>query len=569
VKLFKNLLRYLTKKEFLVLIIATILSLLLANSINLILPTIIAQLIDEFQITQTIATKYYVIAGATLVVGTVFTFLNTYLNAILGEKIGKDLKDRLYKKVLQHNYSYLVENKPSKILTVINSDTLYIKNSFTQAIGAALMAIFMLLGSVILMFSLNQKLALIIVIAAPTLIGILILLIKDKFKLFKKVQKLRDKLNKVIAENIKATMLIKVFVSEKTEIKKFKNINQENKILGLEINKVFAIVVPTVNALSILATLAILYFGGKEVIYGNMSIGDITAFNNYVQLFTMPLLMLGLMITMLGQAFASLGRINSILNAPIKFQDGTKDIDQFRNIETKNLGLKIEDSDVLKDINFKINKGKKIGILGLTGSGKTVFLKTFLRALEPTSGQILLNGTELEEYKIEDVRKLIGFSFQENFLFNDSIYNNIKFGRDIDKTNIIKAAKIAEVNEFAQGFPNKYKTNVGERGNNLSGGQKQRVMIARALASSPQLLILDDATSRLDIETENKVFKNIQKGYQDISIILVAQKIASVKDCDRIYIFDNGKIEESGTHEELLKSSVLYQEIELSQRNHG
>jgi ATP-binding cassette subfamily B protein len=569
VKLFKNLLRYLTKKEFLVLIIATILSLLLANSINLILPTIIAQLIDEFQITQTIATKYYVIAGATLVVGTVFTFLNTYLNAILGEKIGKDLKDRLYKKVLQHNYSYLVENKPSKILTVINSDTLYIKNSFTQAIGAALMAIFMLLGSVILMFSLNQKLALIIVIAAPTLIGILILLIKDKFKLFKKVQKLRDKLNKVIAENIKATMLIKVFVSEKTEIKKFKNINQENKILGLEINKVFAIVVPTVNALSILATLAILYFGGKEVIYGNMSIGDITAFNNYVQLFTMPLLMLGLMITMLGQAFASLGRINSILNAPIKFQDGTKDIDQFRNIETKNLGLKIEDSDVLKDINFKINRGEKIGVLGLTGSGKTVFLKTFLRALEPTSGQILLNGTELEEYKIQDVRKLIGFSFQENFLFNDSIYNNIKFGRDIDKKDIIKAARIAEVDEFAQGFSKKYKTNVGERGNNLSGGQKQRVMISRALASSPQLLILDDATSRLDIETENKVFKNIQKGYQDISIILVAQKIASVKDCDRIYIFDNGKIEESGTHEELLKSSVLYQEIELSQRNHG
>lgn len=568
-KLFKNLLRYLTKKEFLVLIIATILSLLLANSINLILPTIIAQLIDEFQITQTIATKYYVIAGATLVVGTVFTFLNTYLNAILGEKIGKDLKDRLYKKVLQHNYSYLVENKPSKILTVINSDTLYIKNSFTQAIGAALMAIFMLLGSVILMFSLNQKLALIIVIAAPTLIGILILLIKDKFKLFKKVQKLRDKLNKVIAENIKATMLIKVFVSEKTEIKKFKNINQENKILGLEINKVFAIVVPTVNALSILATLAILYFGGKEVIYGNMSIGDITAFNNYVQLFTMPLLMLGLMITMLGQAFASLGRINSILNAPIKFQDGTKDIDQFRNIEIKNLSLKIEDSDVLKDINFKINRGEKIGILGLTGSGKTVFLKTFLRALEPTSGQILLNGTELEEYKIQDVRKLIGFSFQENFLFNDSIYNNIKFGRDIDKKDIIKAARIAEVDEFAQGFSKKYKTNVGERGNNLSGGQKQRVMISRALASSPQLLILDDATSRLDIETENKVFKNIQKGYQDISIILVAQKIASVKDCDRIYIFDNGKIEESGTHEELLKSSVLYQEIELSQRNHG
>ena len=565
----KNLKKYITKKEYLILVIAGIISLLLANSLNLILPTIIAKIIDEFQITQTIETKYYVITGIALITCTIFTFLHTYLNSVLGEKIGKDLKDRLFKKILKHNYSYLVENKPSKILTVINSDTLYIKNTFTQAIGAALMAIFMLVGSLILMFSLNQKLALIIVISAPTLIGILILLIKDKFKLFKKIQQLRDNLNKVIAENIKATMLIKVFVSEKTEIKKFKKVNKQNKKLGLELNKVFATVVPAVNSLSLLATGAILYFGGKEVIYNNMTIGDVTAFNTYVQLFTLPILMLGLMITTLGQAFASLKRIDEILNAPIKFKDGTESIEHFEEIETKNLNLKIEDTNVLKDINFSINKGEKIGILGLTGSGKTIFLKTFLRALEPTSGNFLLNGTDIEEYRIKEVRKLIGFSFQENFLFNDSLYENIRFGRRLNKKEILKAGRVAEIKEFVKKLDKGYFSNVGERGNNLSGGQKQRVMIARALASNPELLILDDATSRLDIETESKVFENIKKEYRDISIILVAQKIASVKDCDRIYIFDSGKIEESGTHEQLLKTSVLYQEIELSQRNHG
>ncbi|MDD3475111.1 MAG: ABC transporter ATP-binding protein, partial [Candidatus Dojkabacteria bacterium] len=541
----------------------------LANSINLILPTIIARVIDEYTTTQTIATKYYTIAGIALVIGTTFTFLNTYLNAILGEKIGKDLKDRLFKKVLRHNYSYLVETKPSKILTVINSDTIYIKNTFTQAIGMALMAIFLLIGSVILMFSLNQKLALIIVIAAPTIIGLLVLVLKNKFKLFREVQKLRDKLNKVITENIKASMLIKVFVSEKVEIKKFKKVNTQNKILGLEINKIFSIVVPSINALSIIAMLFILYFGGQEVIYGNMTIGDVTAFNNYVGLFTAPLLMLGLMSTMLGQAFASLGRINGILNAPITFKDGTEHIETFENLEVKNLSLKIADTDVLKDINFAMNKNQKIGILGLTGSGKTVFLKTLLRALEPTSGNILINEEDIKNYKIKDIRKLIGFSFQENFLFNGTIFENIKFGRDINDKEIFKAGKIAEVDEFTKKTDKKYKTKVGERGNNLSGGQKQRVMIARALASNPQILILDDATSRLDIETEKKVFENIKKEYKDISIILVAQKIVSVKDCDRIYIFDNGHIAESGTHEELLKNSVLYQEIELTQRNHG
>jgi ATP-binding cassette, subfamily B, bacterial len=566
--MFKNLFKYLTKKEYLLLIIAGIIALLLANSVNLILPALIAKVIDEYTLTETIETKYYIIAGIALVVGTVFTYLHTYLNSILGEKIGKDLKDRLFKKVLKHNYSYLVENKPSKILTVINSDTIYIKDTFAQSIGLVLMAIFLLIGSVILMFSLNKELAIIIVVTTPTIIGIMILLLKNKFKLFKKIQQLRDKLNKVIAENVKATMLVKVFVSEKAEIKKFRKVNEKNRILGLEINKVFAIVVPIVTSLSVIGTLFILYFGGKQIIYGDMTVGDVTAFNTYVQLFTMPMLMLGLMITTLGQAIASLGRINEILNAPIKFEDGKKKVEEFKKIEVENLYLKIEDTEVLKNIDFHIEKGEKIGILGLTGSGKTIFLKTFLRALEPTTGKILLNGENLRNYRIEDVRKLIGFSFQENFLFNSSIYENIKFGRKLSEKQILKAAKIADVDEFAKETEKGYKANVGERGNNLSGGQKQRVMIARALASSPQLLILDDVTSRLDISTEQKVFENIKEEYKNITTILVAQKIASVKDCNRIYIFDNGKIVESGTHEDLLKTSVLYQEIELTQRNH-
>jgi ATP-binding cassette subfamily B protein len=548
--------------------VAGIIALVLANSVNLLLPTAISRIIDEYVVTESIDNKWYWLIGVLLIVGTGFTYLNTYLNTILGEKIGKDLRDRLFTKLLKHNYSFLVEKKPSKLLTIINSDTVYIQRTFAQAIGATLVAIFLLIGSLVLMFSLNSQLALIIVITAPTIIGILILSIKDKFKLFKKVQKLRDKLNKVIAENIKATMLIKVFVSEKTEIKKFDKVNRKNKELGLEINRIFALVVPVINSLSIIGTVIILYFGGKEIIYGNMTIGNVNAFNAYVQLFTMPLLMLGLMITSLGQAIASLNRINEILNAPIKFEDGKLSIKEFEDIKVNDMSLKIDDTPVLKNINFEIKKGEKIGILGLTGSGKTIFLKTLLRSLEPTSGEILLNSENIKNYRIKDVRELIGFSFQENFLFNGSIYENIKFGRDIPKEQVLKAAKIADVDEFAKEMKKGYESNVGERGSNLSGGQKQRIMIARAIASKPDLLILDDATSRLDISTENKIFESIKKEFKDISIILVAQKIASVKDCDRIYIFDEGKIVEYGTHQELIKSSVLYQEIELSQRNH-
>lgn len=565
----KHLKKYVTTKEYTTLIISGIFALIFSNAINLIFPTLVSKIIDQYTILSNITTKYYILAGVAVILGTIFSYLNTYLNTILGEKIGQDLKDRLFDKVLKHNYSYLVHNKPSKILTIINSDTIYIKNTFAQSIGFILAAIFLLTGSILLMFSLNTKLATIIVIAVPLIIGTIIFAIKDKFKLFKKAQKLRDKLNKVIGENIKATMLVKVFVSEDAEIKKFEEINEKNKNLGLEINKVFAIVIPAISSLTVIATVIIIYFGGQEVIYGNMTIGEITAFNTYVQLFTMPMLMLGLMTTMFGQAIASLNRINEILNAPITFENGTQNIKTFENIEVKNLSLTLNETEILKHIDFNIKKGEKIGILGLTGSGKTIFLKHLLRALEPTSGEILLNGKDIKEYKIEDIRKMIGFSFQENFLFNGSILQNIKFGRKISNDDAINAGQIALVDEFIKEEEGGYKRNVGEQGSNLSGGQKQRVMIARALVDKPQLLILDDATSRLDISTESKVFENIKNSHKNISIILVAQKIASVKDCDRIYIFDQGRIVDSGTHNQLLKTSVIYQEIELTQRNHG
>ncbi len=544
-------------------------ALILAHSVELLFPTLVSQVLDQYNITQTIDSKYYLYTCIILLIGTTFTYLSTYLNALLGEKIGQDLKNRLFRKVLKHNYSYLVHNKPSKILTVINSDTIYIKNTFAQSLGLILSSIFLLIGSVVLMFSLNSQLATIIVIAVPTVIIILLLLIKDKFKLFKVVQELRDALNKITSENIKATMLVKVFVSEKTEIKKFKKVNQKNKDIGLEINRIFSLVVPIVNSLAIIATMIIIYFGGKQIIYGDMTIGEVTAFNTYVQLFTLPILMLALMTAMIGQAIASLKRINEILSAPVTFKDGKLAVKKLETFEVKDLSLKIEDTEILKGVNFEIRRGEKIGIVGLTGSGKTMFLKHLLRALEPTSGEILLNKHPLRDYKIKDVRNITGFSFQENFLFNSSVLDNIKFGRKIPTEKVMQVAQIAEVDKFVKDMQDGYNSNVGELGGNLSGGEKQRIMIARALAGDPQLLVLDDATSRLDIATEDKVFENIRKNHKDISIILVAQKISSVKDCDRIYIFDQGKITEFGTHEELLKHSVLYQEIELSQKNYG
>lgn len=560
--------KYLTRKEYLLLFISSLVAIIILNLLNLVVPRIISTSINEYQQTLQLSSTYYFIIAGLLILAPTASLLQNYLFAILGEKIGTDLRNRLMKKVLGQDYNYLVKEKPSKILTVILSDVNYVKSSFMQSIAFVITGVVLLIGSVSMMFSLNVKLAAYVVITVPTIVAILLLILKNKFAIFKEVQKVRDKLNKVINENVKASMLVRVFVAEKTENKKFKKQNDAARVMGFEVTKIFAIAIPAISVLSFVCSLLIIQIGGQEVIANRMQVGDITAFNLYVLIFTMPLIALSFMITMLGQSIASLKRISDVINRKNEFINGKKHIDEIISIHIRDLGFNDDGENILKDINFNLEKGQKIGIMGLTGSGKTLFLKHFLRAAEPTHGNIFVNDLDIRDYKVNDLRATIGFCFQENFLVNETIYDNIKFGRDVDEKEIMKVSKIADVDEFVKKLEKGYKTIAGERGSNLSGGQKQRIMIARALVGSPSLLIFDDITSRLDANTENKVFENIKKSYPDVSMILVSQKISSLKDCDNIYIFDEGEISESGTHDDLLKTSSLYKEIELAQSNH-
>lgn len=571
--MFKNsslgiLKKYFTQRKYLVLLVSAFLSTIILNLFNLVVPKISSGVINEYQSTFNISTKYYIYLGILLLVTPIFSFLQSYFFSILSEKIAVDLRNRLVKKVLKQDYNYLVRTKPSKILTTVLSDVNNVKGSFIQAFSTIITSLILVTGSVILMYSLNGKIATFIILTVPAVILLLLLILSKRFYLFKEIQKARDSLNKVINENIKASMLIRVFVSENTEIRKFKKTNIRYKILGIGITKIFAIAIPSINLVSLLCTLIIIQVGGQEAIAGNMQIGNISAFNLYVLLFVMPLLALAFMVTVLGQAFASLRRIRHILKNPDTFVNGTTHIREIESIQAKNLTFTDKKFSFLQDINFDLKKGQKIGIIGLTGSGKSLFLNHIIRANDLTSGELLINGLDIKSYKIEELRELIGFCFQENFLTNETIENNIKFGREITEEIMAKVCRIADVDEFVQNMKKGYQTLAGERGSNLSGGQKQRIMIARALAGNPSILILDDVTSRLDATTESKIIGNIREAYPDMSVIIVSQKISSLKECDYIYIFDEGMIKESGKHEELLKLSPLYKEIELMQNNH-
>lgn len=565
---FRILKKYITQKEYLVLLMASFASMIGLSLLSLTIPKITSTVINEFQSNYAIPTSFYAIIAVLLLVTAGFFMLQSYFFGVLGEKIAKDLRNRLMTKVLNQDYNYLVKEKSSKILTVVLNDVNHVKLSFIQIFTLVISSTVLIIGSIFLMFSINGKIATYIVLTIPTVIGILFLLLRKKFGIFKKIQKVRDSLNKVINENIKASMLIRVFVSEKTELKKFDKRNKETKKVGIDISKLFAIAIPAVNAISLISMLIIIQIGGSEVIKGNIQIGDISAFNLYVLIFTMPLLAISFMSTLFGQSIASLRRIADVLYKPNEFVDGKEPLEKINNIQVKKLSFVDEGAAILKDIDFEIRNGQKIGIMGLTGSGKSIFLRHMIRAIENTDGDIFINNENIKKYKVKDIRKNIGFCFQDNFLVNDSIYENIRFGRDISEKEIMKVAKLADVDEFAKQSESGYQTKVGERGSSISGGQKQRIMIARALAGKPSLLILDDVTSRLDANTEKKIFENIKKEYKGISMILVSQKVSSFIDCDMIYIFDEGEIKEKGTHKELLEKSPLYKEIELAQSNY-
>ncbi len=539
---------------------------LLATTVgSLLFPTLSARIIDDFFSSNTINKNLFGFLLIISVLMIIFSYIQTFLTYILSERFSFIARNRLFNKIIDQPEKYFIENNKSKLLTILMSDVNVIKEIFSEFLGLALTGILMIIGSAILMFSLNKKLATIIVIVVPISLGLLMFIVRNIRKLFKKVQTQRDNFNRVIDENVKAAMLVRVFTSEKTEKKKFEKVNRSTFELQKKIINKFSIIIPSVNLINFVCTVLIIYFGGLNVIQKNMTLGEISAFNNYIIMFVMPIMMIGMISNFIGQAFASISRLNSVLKAKIDFENGRKNIKKIEYMETKKLSFKIDEKEILKDINFSIKKNELIGIIGLTGSGKSILMQLLLRLIEPSKGKILINGEDIKNYDMEKIRSKIGIVFQDNFLIDDTINANIDFERNLNKKEIEKAREIAEVDEFYKKRSSNYK--VGELGKNLSGGQKQRLRIARAIAGNPDIVILDDCTSNLDIKTEKKIINNIKQRLENVSIIIISQKIESLRNCDRIYVMDNGKIINTGNHDELLKKSLLYKEIELTQKN--
>jgi len=542
---------------------------LLSNGLNLALPKIIAAAIDAFGVHGRHLDMHDIIVKFMMVTSGVFmlSYLQSIVQTYASEKVARDLRTRLSEKISRQSYEFLQTTSPSKLLTNLTADVDSIKMFISQAIVSISSSLVIIVGASALLLSINWKLGLIVITIIP-IIGITFFIVLRKVRtLFLKAREVIDRLNKVINESILGAAIIRVINSQQQEYNKFLDANKNALGLGLSILRLFASLIPVIIFASNMASLAILAMGGRFVITGNMTLGNFSAFNNYLAMLIFPILIIGFMSNVIAQASASYARISGVLNAPDPVETGTLKAALKGDVAVKNVSVTYKDKTVLKDISFTVAAGSKTAIIGPTAAGKTQLLHLLTALTRPNTGAIEYDGHPIADYEKETLHKQIGFVFQDSIIFNMSIRENIAFNEAVTKEDMEKAIATAELHDFIASLPDKLDTVVSERGSSLSGGQKQRIMLARALAINPRVLLLDDFTARVDSSTEQKILENVRRNYPGITLLSVTQKIAPIEEYEQIILLMEGELIASGTHGELMNTCPEYVQIYQSQRS--
>jgi ATP-binding cassette subfamily B protein len=540
---------------------------LLSNGLNLIIPKLIEVGIDDFSNgiwnVRKIVT-WFSIAAALIFI---FSYAQSILQTFASEKVARDLRSKLSAKISQQDYNYIRENTSGKLLTNLTSDVDAIKMFVSQAIVSIASSIVLIIGASILLLDINWKLGLVVLLMIPIIATTFFLVFKKVKTLFRKTQEVIDWLNKVINESILGAALIRVLNAQFTEYNKFMDANTEAKNLGLSILRLFAVLIPIIVLTSNLARFAVLALGGHFVINSSMTLGEFAAFNSYISILIFPILIIGFMSNVIARASASYQRIYYILESTDFLDKGTVTATLKGNIELKNVSIYYGEKPALKDISFKVDAGTRTAVIGPTAAGKTQLLYLLTTLIKPIEGSIFYDGIPITEYHQSTLLKQIGLVFQDSIIFNMSLRDNIAFNSEVTEKDLQKAINTAELNDFIKSLPHGLDTIVSERGSSLSGGQKQRIMLARALSINPEILLLDDFTSRVDALTEQKISENVKENYPDLTMVSVTQKISGVKDYDQIILLMEGELVAKGRHEYLMKNCAEYVQIFNSQKS--
>lgn len=537
--------------------------------------------VQVFQMTD--RTSFIVVCGVMMVVMALLSLLcgamSAKLAATASTGFASNLRRRLFYKVENFSFKNLDRFNTANLVTRLTTDVTNMQNAYMMIIRILVRAPFMLILSLVMSITISPKLTIIFAVVLPVLILGLVIGTKIIFPRFEKMLYKYDDMNESTQENLIGIRAVKAYVREDNEIRKFKKVSETVQKLQFSAEKIIVVAFPFMQILVYACIICIVLFGGKDIIESHnmaengMTVGDLTAFLNYVMQILMSLMMVAMVFMTIVMSRASMDRIVEVLDEKIDIEDGenAKDIvpaDGSIDFDNVDFSYKNDASVLnLENIDLHIKSGETIGVIGGTGSAKTTLVQLVPRLYDVLDGSVKVGGVDVRDYKIESLRSAIGMVLQKNVLFSGTIKQNLLWGNpDATDEEIYHAAQVAQAHDFIMSFPKGYETDLGQGGVNVSGGQKQRLCIARALLKHPKIMILDDSTSAVDTATDASIRAGLKNEFADTTVIIIAQRIASVEDADRIIVMNDGKIDGIGTHDELLANNEIYRDVYNSQQ---
>ena len=545
------------------------------------IPKLYSQIINNGVNNQNVG---YIVGMAALMVGVSVLMLlggvgGAYFGAKASVNFGADLRQDLYNKVQKYSFANIDKFQTGSLVTRLTNDVTQMQNMVNMLLRMCLRAPGMMIGAIIMAGIMNARLALILAVIMPFMIIVLFFLIKYAFPKFGIMQTKLDALNTNVQESITNIRVVKSFVREDHQRKTFAKANKDLKDTGISAMNVMIIMMPLMMLFMNLASLAVVWFGGQEVMdtvinaTGGMDVGDLSAFLTYITQILSSLMMLSMLFVFSSRALASSKRVREVLDEVPDIDDANAaDADrkvtngdiEFRNVVFRY--YKTSEDPVLDHINFKVRGGQTVGIIGSTGCGKTTLVSMIPRLYDADEGEIIVDGVNVRDYSLKNLRDGVGMVLQKNVLFSGTIAQNLEWGdENATHDEIVSAAEKAQANGFVSAMKDGYDTVLDQGGTNVSGGQKQRLCIARALLKKPKILILDDSTSAVDTATESRIRTALKTDLAGTTKIIIAQRISSVMDADEIIVMSDGRITGIGKHDELIRSNEEYREIYISQ----
>jgi len=500
-----------------------------------------------------------------------FAFTQAYMGERVSQSVAFDLRNELFAKIQRLSFSYHDRHRTGQLMVRATDDVEKVRTFIGQGLLMALQSLVLMTGTLIILSLTNLRLMLIILPILPLAFALFMVFGGIARPMFEMVQRKLSAMNAVLQENVAGIKVVKAFNRERQQQERFGRAADDYMGQMLRVMRLMTFLMPTIFLLANLGQAVVLYFGGGQIIAGTLTLGEWQKFSLYLVFVFIPVGQLGFIITQMSQAAASAGRIFEILDArnEVADQPGSRPLPsvhgrvEFKEVTFRYFG---GETPVLDQVSFTAQAGQTVALLGMTGSGKSTVINLIPRFYDPSEGQVLIDGQDIRQVRLESLRAQIGIVLQETTLFSGTIRDNIAFGRsDASMEQVIAAAKAAAAHDFIQEFPQGYETQVGERGTALSGGQKQRLAIARALLLDPRILILDDSTSSVDLQTEYQIQQALDRLMVGRTSFVIAQRISTVLNADQILVLDKGRISASGNHEQLLDSSEIYAEIYSSQ----